>query len=320
MASVSSWARLSAQPDWRDVHPGAAHLLQRGDLADDHLGHARRAEVHRGVAVDHEHDVAERRDVGAAGRRRPEQAADLRHLAGQPHLVVEDPPGAAAPGEQLDLVGEAGAGGVDEPEDRHLLVDRRLRGPHHLLDRAGAPRAGLHHRVVGDDDDRHPVDRAPPGDDAVGGQRPAVVGGLVVGEQPVLDERLRVEQQVDALAGRQLVLPADLGERPLVGLQRPLDRLVDLLAHGANGTRSTTLDRLDLSWMARVRIRTFGRQIATATIRDVITDLVLSPFGAVAEDCSPPRRSPIVAASTRCGRTTTSAGSSRARRGRATRS
>ena len=109
MASWSSTARLSAQPGLRHVHPRPAHLLQRGDLADDHLGHARRAEVHRGVAVDHEHDVAERRDVRPAGRRRAEQAADLRHLAGQADLVVEDVPGAAAAGEQLDLVGQPGA-------------------------------------------------------------------------------------------------------------------------------------------------------------------------------------------------------------------
>ena len=55
----------------------------------------------------------------------------------------------------------------------------------------------------------------------------------MVGEQPVLDERLRIKEQVDAFASGQLVLAADLGERPLVGLQRPLDRLVDLLAHSS---------------------------------------------------------------------------------------
>ena len=122
-------------------------------------------------------------------------------------------------------------GRVDEPEDRHLLVDRRLGGPDHLLDGARAPRSGLDHRIVGDDDDGHPFDRPAPGDHAIGRQRPAVVRGLVVGEQAVLDERLGVEEEVDALACRQLVLPADLGERPLVGLQRPFDRRVDLFAH-----------------------------------------------------------------------------------------
>ena len=58
----------------RAVHLRAAHLLERHLLADDHLGHARRAEVHGGVAVDHDHDVAERRDVRAARRRRARRA------------------------------------------------------------------------------------------------------------------------------------------------------------------------------------------------------------------------------------------------------
>ena len=152
------------------VHPRAAHLLQRHLLADDHLGHPRRAEVHRRVALDHDHDVAEGRDVGAAGRRRAEQAADLRHLARQRDLVVEDPPGAAAAREQRDLVGDPGAGGVDEPEDRQLLGQRPLGDPDDLLDRARAPRAGLDGRVVGHDERGPAVDQALAGDDAVGGQ------------------------------------------------------------------------------------------------------------------------------------------------------
>ena len=237
MASTSSSARLSAQPGLRDVHAGAAHLLQRRDLADDHLGHPRRAEVHRGVAVDHEHDVAERRDVGAAGRRRAEQAAHLRHLAGQADLVVEDPTGAAAAGEQLHLVGQPGAGRVDEPHDRHLLGERRLRRADHLLDGAGAPRPGLDHRVVGDDHGRHALDRAPPGDDAVGRQP----GGHGVGQHGVLDERPLVEQQVDALAGRELALPPQLLQPPLVGRHGPLHGVVDLLAHERHATDPATV-------------------------------------------------------------------------------
>ena len=82
--------RSVAAPGDGGVHPGAAHLLQRHLLADDHLGHPGRPEVHRGVAVDHDHEVAERRDVRAAGSRRTEQAADLRDLAGQRDLIVED--------------------------------------------------------------------------------------------------------------------------------------------------------------------------------------------------------------------------------------
>ena len=152
------------------VHARAAHLLQRHLLADDHLGHPRRAEVHRGVALDHDHDVAERRDVRAAGGGRAEQAADLRHLARQRDLVVEDAPGAAAAGEQRDLVGDARPGGVDEPEDRQLLGERPLGDADDLLDGARAPRAGLDRRVVRDDERGTSVDQALAGDHAVGRQ------------------------------------------------------------------------------------------------------------------------------------------------------
>ena len=89
------------------MHPSAAQLLERHFLADHDLDHARRAEVHRGVAFDHDHDVAESRDVGTACRRRTEQHADLWHHARQLHLVEEDAPRMAPAGEHFDLVGDA---------------------------------------------------------------------------------------------------------------------------------------------------------------------------------------------------------------------
>jgi hypothetical protein len=82
---------------------------------------------------------------------------------------VEDAPGAAPPGEQLHLIGDARAGGVDQPDDRQLLAECGLGGPDDLFDRAGAPRACLDRRVVGDDDHRATVDVADAGDHAVGG-------------------------------------------------------------------------------------------------------------------------------------------------------
>ena len=184
---------------------------RRDLLADDHLGHARRAEVHRGVALDHDHDVAEGRDVGAAGGGRPEQAADLRHLARQRDLVVEDPSGAAPPREQRHLVGDPRAGRVDQPEDRQLLGQRPLGDPDDLLDRARAPRAGLDGRVVRDDEGGPAVDQALPGDHAVGGQ----VRAERVGELAVLDEAAVVEQQRDAVAHVELVLRSQLRRRLL---------------------------------------------------------------------------------------------------------
>ena len=169
-------------------------------------------EVHRRVAVAHDHDVAERRDVGAAGRARAEQHADLRDGARELDLVEEDAAGVAAAGEHLDLLGDPRAGRVDEVDHRHAVGERGLLDAEDLLDGLRAPRAGLDGRVVRHQRDGAAADRAHPGDDAVG----AEPLGLPVGEQRVLAERAGVEQQRDALAHRQLAL---LGGLLLVALR-----------------------------------------------------------------------------------------------------
>ncbi len=156
-------------------------------LADHHLRHPRRAQVHRGVAVAHDHDVAEGRDVGAAGGAGAEEQADLRHLAGEPHLVVEDAPGAAAAGEHLHLVGDPRPGRVDQVDHRHLQAQRPLLDAEDLLDRLRAPGAGLDGRVVGHQGDAAAVDRGQAGDDAVGAE-PLLVP---VGQQPPPRRRSR---------------------------------------------------------------------------------------------------------------------------------
>ena len=218
MASASSTARLSPHPDTvacmrappmssRVVISPMTISAMRGD-----------PEVHRGVALDHDHDVAEARDVGTARRRRPEEAADLGHAPRQLHLVVEDPSGAAAAREELDLVGDAGPGGVDQPEDGELVPQRVLGGAHHLLDRACAPRPGLDGGVVGDHHHGPPLDPAHAGDHAVGRQ----VGGRGVGQQRVLDERVRVEEACQPVADEELVLLGELvGAAGEVAVERP---------------------------------------------------------------------------------------------------
>ena len=170
IASSSVFDQEVAAAGDAGVHLRPAHLLERDLLADHHLGHPRRAEVHRGVALAHDHDVAEGRDVGAAGGRGPEQQADLRHPAGEPHLVVEDPPGAAAAREHLHLVGDPRAGRVDQVDHRHLELQRPLLDPEDLLDRLRPPRARLHGRVVGHQRDLAAADQRQAGDHAVGAQ------------------------------------------------------------------------------------------------------------------------------------------------------
>jgi hypothetical protein len=152
------------------MHARAPHLLEARLLADDLLRHPGRAEVHRRVALHHEHDVAERRDVRAAGRRRAEETAHLRHPARQAHLVGEDAPGTAASREQLDLVRDARPGRVDEVDDRELVAQRGLGQTDDLLDGAGAPRPRLDRGIVGHHTDRASVDPGGARHDPVGGQ------------------------------------------------------------------------------------------------------------------------------------------------------
>jgi len=153
--------------------------------------------------LDHEHDVAERGDVGTAGRRGPEQAADLRDVSGRLNLVVEDLSGPSPAREEVHLVGNAGTGGVDEIEDGVGVLAGELDDADDLLDRSSAPRTCLDRRVVGHDRDRATVDAAHPGDDSVGRE----ITAQGIDQEPVLGEAVhRVEQQREPLAHEQLVL------------------------------------------------------------------------------------------------------------------
>ncbi len=222
------------------VHLGPAHLLQGHRFADHHLRHPRRAEVHRGVAVAHDHDVAEGGDVGAAGGARAEEQADLRHLAGEPHLVVEDPPGAAAAGEHLHLVGDPRPGRVDQVDHRQLQAQRPFLDAEDLLDRLRPPGAGLDRRVVGHQGDAAAIDRGETGDDAVGPE-PLYVP---VGERRLLGEGARVDQARDPLAHRQLALFLGL---LVVALRAPGEGGLERLREVGHAVRSL------LDWPAASR-------------------------------------------------------------------
>ena len=188
------------------MEPCTAHRLEGDVLPHDHLGHPWGAEVHRRPTLDHDDDVAERRDVCASCSRWAEEAADLRHAPREPDLVVEDPPGTASAREQLDLVGDACASRVHQVEDREELVIRRFEGADHLLDRDPTPRARLDGGIVRNHHHGAPVDAGTPGD------HPIRCKGFVVvaREQAVLDERVRVDEEADAVAYEELALGREL--------------------------------------------------------------------------------------------------------------
>ena len=147
----------------------------------------------------------------------PEDHADLRDDARGLHVAREDP---AVRVEGDDTLLDARAGAVVEPDDRRA---DRLREVHHLVDLLGehlAERAAEHGEVLAEHEDLATVDRSPTGDDAVG-EGPGVLDpeavGPVAGEHVELDERARVEEQFDALAGGELaplVLALDRGRAP----------------------------------------------------------------------------------------------------------
>ena len=122
---------------------------------------------------------------------------------------------------------DAGAARVEQPDDRDALAQRQLAHAGGLALPDLAHGAGEHGEVVGDDGDAPAVDVADAGDDAVG--REVALGGEAgvhrVGELAVLDERARVDQQVDALPDRELAHAALAGD-PLVA------------AHGEGGGAS----------------------------------------------------------------------------------
>ena len=213
----------------RRVRQRAAELLLRDVLAGDRLHDVGAGDEHVRRALDHHHEVGERGRVHRAAGAGPEDHADLGDDARGLHVAREDP---AVRVEGDDTFLDARAGAVVEADERRA---DRLREVHHLVDLLGehlAERAAEHGEVLAEHEHLATVDRSPTGDDAVG-EGPGVLDpeavGPVAGEHVELDERARVEQQLDALAGGELaalVLALDRGRAPRVeGLLAQLGEL-----------------------------------------------------------------------------------------------
>ncbi len=111
----------------------------------------------------------ERRAVGRAAGRRAEHDGDLRDLAGGLRHRVED---LADRVQREHALGQPGAAGVPEPDDRRLVGERALVGVHDDLAADLAHRAAHHGRVGAERDHVRAVHLADGGEHAA-----AVVGG-----------------------------------------------------------------------------------------------------------------------------------------------
>ena len=141
---------------------GPAQLLGRDDLARRGLHQRRTGQEDGALLADDDALVRHGRDIGAAGGAGAHDAGDLGDRLGRhPGLVEEDAAEMVAVGEDLGLVGQVGAAGIDQIDAGQTVLFGDLLGAQVLLHRHREIGAALHRRVVGNDHHlaaRHPAD------------------------------------------------------------------------------------------------------------------------------------------------------------------
>jgi len=141
------------------------------------------------VSPHHHGVVAQCGHIGRTGRRGAEEGADLGHSTGDLHLVVEDVAPSPSSRVALELLVDAGAGGVEEVDERDSGLVRYLLGTDDLLEGSLAPGAGLDREVVGDDGHVPAVHAAYAGDDGITRQALVETSRQAVLERPALIEK-----------------------------------------------------------------------------------------------------------------------------------
>ena len=224
------------------MHRGAAHLLLGHVLARRRLHEVTAAERHRRRPLHHGHEVGESRDVRRACRAVPEHGRHLGHDPAQRHLLAEQ--GARSRERRSRRLLDARSSRVEQPHDGDAPPQRQLAHTGGLA-LPYRPHRPTHDReVVGHDRHRPALDLADPGDHAVSGE--VVAARLrqrrihVVGQQRVLHERPRIEEQIEALAHGQLShrpLALDAfgpahGERPVPAHVEVLDQRLPVVQLG----------------------------------------------------------------------------------------
>ncbi len=184
----------------RRVHPRAAELFVLGVFARGHLHQRRTGEIHLGLVLHHHHVVAHPRQVRAARGAAPEHQAHGR----DPVLraLRQAAEAGAAAHEDLVLVGEVGAGALDQADADEVVLLRDLRQPARLLQAHRRHGAALHGRFARDHQALDAAHETDPADD----RRPGRLAlHTVAGEGSDLEEvRVAIEEPLDALARQEL--------------------------------------------------------------------------------------------------------------------
>ena len=184
-----------------DVRPGHEHVA-RVPHHDDEVRHGGRVDVAAGAGP---HDDRNLRDDARTFDVAPE------------HLAVA--------AERRDALLDAGAAGIEQSDDRRPHAQRHVLHLGYLARMGLAERAAEHREILREDEDRATVDRAPPSYDAVSRDFlpfHAEICRAVFDIHVELLERVRVEQEFDALAGRQLAAPVLGRDAPFAAARRRL--------------------------------------------------------------------------------------------------
>ncbi len=192
------------------VGVGAAQFLHRDVLAGDRLDDVRPGDEHLAGLVDHHHEVGQGGGVDVPTGGGAHDQRDLRDDAGGQDVVPEN---LAVQAERDDALLDARAGAVVDADQRAAGLDRQFLDLDDLLAVHLAEAAAEHRGVLAEDAHVAAVDGAVAGDHAVA-ERAVVLQAEVFAAVPrqrvEFDERVLVQQGVDALAGGQLALGVHL--------------------------------------------------------------------------------------------------------------
>ena len=185
---------------------GAAELLHGDVLTGDGLDDVGSGDEHLAGLVDHHHEVGQGGRVHVSTRGGTHDQRDLRDDAGGQDVVAED---AAVQAQRDDALLDARPGTVVDADQRTARLDRQLLDLDDLLAVHLAQAAAEHRGVLAEDAHIAAVDGPVPGDHAVAERAvfaQSEVGAAVPGQRVEFDERVVVQQGIDALAGSQLAL------------------------------------------------------------------------------------------------------------------